>query len=113
MKRTPIRRVSLKQRQRAAEAPKVPKFARCCWCLARAATEMDHVIPRSLLPGENRDHKLNLLPSCHRCNVGRASGEKPLWGRLDPKRQEWVLQQKGPWFACRYFLTPVGFESVD
>ena len=103
MKRVPIARVSQRQRDRAATAPKVPKMARCGWCLREYATEMDHIVPRSLLPGENRDHADGLMPSCRRCNRRRAAGWKPRWSILDSHQQRFVLQQKGAVFAGRYF----------
>ena len=103
MKRVPIARVSQRQRDRAATAPKVPKMARCGWCGLEWATEMDHIIPRSLLPGENRDHSQNLMASCRWCNLRRARGWKPAWFVLSVQQQRFVLQQRGIVFAGRYF----------
>ena len=103
MKRVPIAPISQRQRDRAATAPKVPKMARCGWC-REYATEMDHIIPRSLLPGENRDHRDNLMPSCRRCNRQRAAGVRPRWDRMEARQQRFVLQQRGAVFAGRYFV---------
>lgn len=104
MKRVPIARVSRRQRERAEAAPKVPKMARCGWCRLDPAVEMDHIVPRSLLPGENRDHRDNLMPSCRACNDARPAGFMPLWTMLSARQQAFVVQQKGLRFAGRYFL---------
>lgn len=113
MKRTPLRRrtrlapISERQAERAADL-KVGKFAKCFWCKARGliadAVEKDHLIPRSLLPGENRDHPDNVVDSCRHHNTRRAEGHPERWDYLTPRQQRFILQQKGVRFAERYFV---------
>ncbi len=103
MKRVPIRHVSERQAARKRELG-VPKFGtRCGWCLKALATEYDHLVLRSLLPGENRDHEDNRMPSCRTCNRKRAEGKRPPWAHLSSHQQRFVLQQKGTSYAGRYF----------
>lgn len=110
MKRTPLRRkapmrqVSEKQAERAREMGRPKINTPCNWCGSHwGEREWDHVIPRSLLPGENRDHRDNRVASCRRDNQRRAEGWTPAWGLLPERVQRFVIQQKGPIFAARYF----------
>lgn len=108
MKRTPMRRQSEKQKTKAREigAPKLG--TKCNWCGSYWGDRVwDHVVLRSLLPGENRDHRDNLVPSCVRCNQRRAEGWTPEWWRVPERVQRFVVQQK-PGYAERYFADVKG-----
>ncbi len=64
----------------------------CTWCGERFLTlERDHVLPRSLFPGPQRDAPDNLVPSCQRCNRKRTEGWKPDFTRLPRRSQAFCL----------------------
>lgn len=103
MKRTPLRRVSEKQLARLRGDLASPKAGPCGWCGRSGPRVNDHIVPRSLLPGPNRDHRDNLMAACRRCNGRRAYGWRPAWTRLSPAQQRFVMQMRGAAFAARYF----------
>lgn len=67
------------------------------WCVP------DHLVERSLIPGENRDHRDNIVPSCELDNGRRNEGWRPRWDRVPPRGQRFVLQQIGAYRAARHF----------
>lgn len=102
MKRSRIRPVSDRQLQAQR---KLPKFGRCActWCGTVTWCVPDHVVERSLLPGENRDHRDNIVPACERCNGRRNDGWKPDLRRAPSRTIRFVLGQIGAYRAARYF----------
>lgn len=69
----------------------------CTWCGEWfTQLERDHVLPRSLFPGVNRDAPDNLVPACQKCNRRRSSETwKPDFGRLPRRSQSFALA----WFS--------------
>lgn len=78
----------------------------CTWCGTwTTQLDRDHVLPRSLFPGEHRDDPPNLVPACRTCNRKRAEGRlKPDFTRLPRRSQAFALAWWRPARLERHFV---------
>ena len=102
MKRSRVRPSSYRQ---AEARRKLPKFGRtrCTWCGREEWCVPDHVVERALIPGENRDHRDNVVPACPICNGKRNDGWRPDFTRLPQRSRRFALEQMGLYRLPRYF----------
>ncbi|HET7713833.1 MAG TPA: HNH endonuclease signature motif containing protein [Patescibacteria group bacterium] len=94
----------LKRRRKWRGGRKPAGSGYCVYCGQYfEALTWDHVVPRSLIPGPERDHPDNLVRACWNCNGSRTSGFKPSWESLPEYARAFVLSRKNAVFAERYF----------
>lgn len=79
---------------------------RCTWCgVWMVSLDRDHVLPRSLFPGANRDAPMNLVASCRSCNRKRADGKlRPSFERLPKRSQAFALGWFTPTRLAKHFV---------
>lgn len=78
----------------------------CTWCGHRfVKLDRDHVLPRSVFPGAQRDAPPNIVPACRGCNRARADGKlRPSFDRLPRRSQVFTLRWMSAGRLDRYFM---------
>lgn len=75
----------------------------CVYCGKWSKLTWDHVLPRSIYFGEDRDTQVNLVRACADCNSARTRGFRPKWKALAMDTRQFVLDRIGAARARRYF----------
>lgn len=75
----------------------------CAYCGKWKKLTWDHVLPRSIYFGADRDTQLNLARVCLECNIARTRGFRPRWTALPLDTRHFIIDRIGATRAARYF----------